>query len=95
MIRIVIADDHAMVRTGLSQLLGSFEDLEVVGWRTPRTNDSVLGDLAVRTVPQIVQALIRPTDTLAAALEQLAPGGAWLGRAFGVGLVLWGLWLLM
>ncbi len=31
MIRIVIADDHAMVRAGLSQLLGSFEDLEVVG----------------------------------------------------------------
>jgi DNA-binding NarL/FixJ family response regulator len=31
MIRIVIADDHAMVRTGLSQLLGSFDDLDVVG----------------------------------------------------------------
>lgn len=31
MIRIVIADDHAMVRAGLSQLLGSFDDLEVVG----------------------------------------------------------------
>jgi DNA-binding NarL/FixJ family response regulator len=31
MIRIVIADDHAMVRAGLAQLLGSFDDLEVVG----------------------------------------------------------------
>lgn len=31
MIRIVIADDHAMVRAGLSQLLSSFEDLDVVG----------------------------------------------------------------
>ena len=31
MIRIVIADDHAMVRAGLSQLLVSFDDLEVVG----------------------------------------------------------------
>jgi hypothetical protein len=25
----------------------------------------------------------------------MAPGGAWLGRAFGASLVLWGLWLLM
>ncbi len=33
--------------------------------------------------------------TVVLCVEQLAPGGAWLGRAFGVGLVLWGLWLLM
>jgi DNA-binding NarL/FixJ family response regulator len=31
MIRIVIADDHPMVRAGLEQLLQSFPDLEVVG----------------------------------------------------------------
>ena len=36
MIRIVIADDHAMVRAGLSQLLGSFDDLEVVGTASER-----------------------------------------------------------
>jgi len=33
--------------------------------------------------------------TVVLCAEQLAPGGAWLGRAFGAGLVLWGLWLLM
>ncbi len=31
MISILIADDHVMVRTGLSQLLSSYPDLEVVG----------------------------------------------------------------
>ena len=33
--------------------------------------------------------------TVVVCVEQLAPGGAWLGRAFGAGLVLWGLRLLM
>ena len=31
MIRVVIADDHAVVRTGLSQLVNSADDLELVG----------------------------------------------------------------
>ena len=31
MIRVVIADDHAVVRTGLSQLVRSADDLELVG----------------------------------------------------------------
>jgi DNA-binding NarL/FixJ family response regulator len=31
MIRLVIADDHAVVRTGLAQLLASLEDVELVG----------------------------------------------------------------
>ena len=31
MIRIVIADDHRVVRTGLEQLIGTFDDVEVVG----------------------------------------------------------------
>ena len=31
MIRVVIADDHRVVRTGLEQLLGTFDDVELVG----------------------------------------------------------------
>ena len=31
MIRVLIVDDHAIVRTGLSQLLGTADDLELVG----------------------------------------------------------------
>ena len=31
MIRVLIADDHAIVRTGLSQLLGTADDLELAG----------------------------------------------------------------
>lgn len=32
--------------------------------------------------------------TVVVALEQLAPWGVWVGRAFGLGLVAWGAWLL-
>ena len=31
MIRLLIADDHAVVRTGLRQLAATFEDVELVG----------------------------------------------------------------
>jgi DNA-binding NarL/FixJ family response regulator len=31
MIRLLIADDHAVVRTGLAQLAATFEDVELVG----------------------------------------------------------------
>lgn len=31
MIRLLIADDHAVVRTGLAQLVATFEDVELVG----------------------------------------------------------------
>ena len=31
MIRVVIADDHHVVRTGLEQLLSTFDDVEVAG----------------------------------------------------------------
>ena len=30
-IRVVLVDDHAVVRSGLAQLLGSTDDIEVVG----------------------------------------------------------------
>ena len=51
------------------------EGLDVVGWRTPPTDDSTLGDLALATRPRILQALIRPTaetDAAAAALAAAA-----------------------
>ena len=31
MIRLLIADDHAVVRSGLRHLVGTFEDVELVG----------------------------------------------------------------
>jgi DNA-binding NarL/FixJ family response regulator len=57
MIRILLADDHAVVRTGVSQLLATADDLEVVGtaadgaeavemWRSHRP-DVVLMDLSM------------------------------------------------
>ena len=51
MIRIVIADDHAMVRAGLSQLLGSFDDLEVVG---TASNGEEAIDAVEATRPDVV-----------------------------------------
>ena len=41
------------------------EGLEVTAWREPPTDDTVLGDLAARTRPRIVQALVRPTAATA------------------------------
>ena len=32
--------------------------------------------------------------TVVVALEQVAPAGVWVGRAFGVVLIAWGAWLL-
>ena len=31
MIRVIVCDDHAIVRAGLGQLIGTFDDIEVVG----------------------------------------------------------------
>lgn len=55
MIRVVIADDHAVVRTGLAQLVATFDGVELVGAAadgaeavalvTERTPDVVLMDL--------------------------------------------------
>jgi DNA-binding NarL/FixJ family response regulator len=58
--RILLADDHAVVRTGVSQLLATADDLEVVGtasdgaeavdlWRTHQP-DVVLMDLSMPTL---------------------------------------------
>jgi DNA-binding NarL/FixJ family response regulator len=51
MIRVLIADDHAVVRAGLEQLLGTAPDIEVVG-TAPDGAEAVA--LAGRTAPDIV-----------------------------------------
>lgn len=51
MIRVVIVDDHSMVRAGLSQLLGSAPDIEVVG---SAANGKEAVDLVARVRPDVV-----------------------------------------
>jgi DNA-binding NarL/FixJ family response regulator len=51
MIRVLLADDHAMVRTGLEQLLGSISDMQVVGIAT-NGRDAVR--LAVAVSPDVI-----------------------------------------
>ena len=51
MIRILIADDHALVRNGLDQWLSSIEDLEVVGLAS---NGREAVDLGCELLPDIV-----------------------------------------
>jgi glutamate synthase (ferredoxin) len=53
--------------------LAAEEGLEVVDWRLPPTDDSALGDLATRTRPHIVQALLRPDRATTAAHAALSP----------------------
>ena len=31
MIRVLIADDHGLVRAGLTELVGTFDDVEIIG----------------------------------------------------------------
>jgi DNA-binding NarL/FixJ family response regulator len=50
MIRIVVADDHAVVRSGLEQLVGTFDDIELVGMGA---NGSEAADICVATRPDV------------------------------------------
>ena len=57
-IRILIVDDHAIVRTGLAALLGSIPDFEIVG---EASNGSIAVSKAIKLNPDvIVMDLVRP-----------------------------------
>lgn len=75
MIRVLIADDHAMVRAGLSQLLSSQQDVVVVG---AAANGREAVDMVKMDPPDVVlMDLVMPVmDGLAAtaALSKLLPG---------------------
>ena len=51
MIRVVIAEDHAMVRSGLVELLSAAEDIDVVG--TAGNGEEALGAVA-ELAPDVV-----------------------------------------
>ncbi len=51
MIRIMIVDDHAVVRRGLEQLLGTADDMQVVG---SASDGAEAIELAVELVPDVV-----------------------------------------
>lgn len=51
MIRVVIADDHKVVRAGLEQLIGTFDDVELVG---AATNGEEAVALCLRRKPDLV-----------------------------------------
>lgn len=51
MIRVLIVDDHTMVRMGLERLLGSFDDIEVVG---VAASGAEAVQLSATTMPQVV-----------------------------------------
>jgi glutamate synthase (ferredoxin) len=51
------------------------EGIEVVDWRTPPTDPSALGQLALATQPTIVQALLRPTDAARSEIDRLVADG--------------------
>ena len=50
MIRIVVADDHVVVRSGLEQLVGTFDDVELVG---TGANGTEAADVCVATRPDV------------------------------------------
>ena len=59
MIRVLVADDHPVVRAGIVALLGSADDIEVVGQASTGT-EAV--DLAVSLEPEIVLMDLRMPD---------------------------------
>ena len=74
-IRVVIVDDHAVLRSGLEQLLAAEPDIEVVG--SAAGGDTAL-DVVRRTGPHVVlMDLQMPgTDGVAATRQIVAEGGS-------------------
>ncbi len=71
MIRILIADDHPVVRDGLSGIFGGAEDLEVVGLAS---DGEEAVELARRLKPDVVLMDLRmPRMDGVTAIRQLAP----------------------
>jgi DNA-binding NarL/FixJ family response regulator len=74
MIRVVLADDHAMVRRGLEQLLGAEPDIEVVG--LARDGAEAI-ELVEQAAPDVVlMDLQMPGIDGVAATKQIAGSGA-------------------
>lgn len=76
-IRVLVADDHGVVRTGLRTFLGAHPDIEVVG-EAGTARDAV--SLAERLRPDVVlMDLVMPESP-----EPSAPGSGPSGKAHGV-----------
>ena len=92
MIRIVIADDHELIRGGLAGMLGAQDDLEVVG---EAGDGAAAVDLVLRERPDVVVMDIRmPGMDGIAATRRLAEHGLAAGVLVLV-LVVGGLVLLV
>ena len=77
MIRVVVCDDHAVVRAGLGQLIATFEDVEVTG--TAGSAEEALALVAGPGADVVLMDLEMPgTDGIAAtrALRDAHPGAA-------------------
>ena len=77
MIRVLVCDDHAVVRAGLGQLIGTFTDVEVVG--VTEGGEQALAALAGRAADVVLMDMeMPPPDGIATTRRIVAehPGAA-------------------